>query len=118
LSHNQRRGAGLRFTFPIGLDATGRAVLLYLATVPWPEECRTFLQGHARLLQIVPAWTLRLVFPRPVDRAYDAYRTVVREELETPLQPATIRELTWYFERRRAAADQSAGYRHASPPRP
>ena len=93
-------------TFPIGLEASGRVVVLYLATVPWTEDFRTFLQGHANLLRMVPAWTLRLVFPRPVDRAYDAYQTVIREELETPLQPATIRELKRYFEHRRTAAAQ------------
>ena len=93
-------------TFPIGLDPSGGAVLLYLATVSWTEEFRTFLQGHATLLRMAPTWTLRLVFPRPLDRAYDAYQSVIREEFETPLQPATIRELKWYFERRRTAADQ------------
>lgn len=99
--------AELPGTFPIGLEGSGRVVVLYLATVPWTVDFRTFLQGHANLLRLVPGWTLRLVFPRPVDRAYDAYQTVIREELETPLQPATIRELKWYFEHRRAAVDQA-----------
>jgi hypothetical protein len=72
-------------TYPIGLDPTGHAVLLYLATVPWTEEFRRFLQARAALLRVVPGWTLRLVFPRPVDRAFEAYRAVIREELETPL---------------------------------
>ena len=45
------------------------------------------------------------MFPRPLDRVYDAYQTVIREELETPLHPATISELKWYFEHRRQAAD-------------
>lgn len=48
-----------------------------------------------------------MLFPRPIDRAYEAYETVIREELETPLQPATIRELKRYFERRRDAGDRS-----------
>lgn len=96
-------------TYPIGLEPSGRAVLLYLATVPWTDEFRRFLQGHAALLRAVPAWTLRLAFPRPVDRAYEAYQTVIREELETPLHPATIRELKWYFEHRRKAADERPG---------
>ena len=30
---------------------SGRAVLLYLATVPWTDEFRTFLQGHATLTE-------------------------------------------------------------------
>lgn len=94
---------------PIGVEPSGRAVLLYLATVPWTEDFRRFLQGHAMLVRQVPTWTLRLVFPRPVDHAYEAYQTVIREELETPLHPATIRELKWYFEHRRAAADERPG---------
>ena len=31
----------------------------------------------------MPSWTLRVVFPQPLDRAYDDYQKVVREELET-----------------------------------
>jgi hypothetical protein len=90
---------------PIGVDQSGRAVLLYLASVPWTEEFRRFLQRHVALFQVAPAWTLRLVFPRPIDGSYGAYQTVIREELETPLQPATILELKSYFEHRRAAGD-------------
>jgi hypothetical protein len=44
------------------------------------------------------------VFPRPIDQHYSAYQTVIRQELESPLQPVTIRELKAHFERRRAAA--------------
>jgi hypothetical protein len=86
--------------FPIGVEPDGRAVLLYLATEPWPDGFRSFLQRHARLLRMVPTWTLRLVFPRPVDRAYDGYQMVIREELESPLHSATIGELKCYFEHR------------------
>ena len=92
-------------TFPIGLEPDGRAVLLYLATEPWTDGFRSFLQGHAALLRAAPTWTLRLVFPRPLDRLYDAYQTVIREELESPLHPATISELRWYFEHRQRAAE-------------
>jgi hypothetical protein len=94
------RTLGAPRMFPIGIDPSGRAVLLYLATEPWTDGFRHFLQGHAALLRAVPEWTLRLVFPRPLDRLYDAYQTVIREELETPLHPATIGELKWYFEHR------------------
>jgi hypothetical protein len=100
---------GLRLfpgTYPIGIDPSGRAVLLYVATEPWTDAFRRFLQAHATVLRAVPTWTLRLVFPRPLDHAYGAYQTVIREELETPLHPATIRELKWYFEHRLAAVDE------------
>jgi hypothetical protein len=90
---------------PIGVHASGRAELLYLATVPWTDEFRAFVQGHTALLRALPAWTLRIVFPRPLDRMYHAYQQVVHEELETPLHPFTISELTWYFAHRQPAAD-------------
>lgn len=77
-------------TFPIGLDASGRVVLLYLATVPWTEDFRTFLVGHTALLRVTPTWTLRLVFPQPLHRAFTAYEAVIHEELESPLQVDTI----------------------------
>jgi hypothetical protein len=99
----QNAAAAFPGTFPIGLDSDGRVVLLYLATVPWTDEFRAFLQGHAALLRVAATWTLRLVFPRPVDRAYAAYQTVIREELESPLHSPTISELKWYFEHRRKA---------------
>jgi hypothetical protein len=93
-------------TLPIGLDRDGRAVVLYLATEPLTDDFRSFLQRHAALLRVVPTWTLRLAFPQPLDRAYDAYQTVIREELESPLHAATIGELKWYFEQRREAAER------------
>jgi hypothetical protein len=48
---------------------------------------------------------LRLVFPRPLDRVYDAYQTVIREELESPLHAVTIGELKWYFAHRQQPAE-------------
>ena len=93
-----------RSTFPIGLDSSDSARLLYLATVPWTEAFRRFLQEHANLLRALPVWTLRVVFPRPLDRFFDAYRTVVREELETPMS-APIIELKWYFSHRQKAVE-------------
>lgn len=67
---------GPRFasTFPIGREPDGRIVLVYLVTEVWPERFRRFLEDHVPLLQLAPTWTLRLVFPRPLDNVYDAYR--------------------------------------------
>jgi hypothetical protein len=94
-------------TFPIGIDPSGRVMLLYLATVPWTDDFRTFLVGHVPLLRVTPVWTLRLVFPKPLHRVYADYRVVVREELETPLEPATIYDLKRYFFHRRRGTDLS-----------
>ena len=95
--------AELPGTFPIGVAPDGRAVLIYLATQGWTEAFRTFLQGHVPLLRVAARWTLRVVFPRPLERGYDAYLGVIREELESPLHSATISELRWYFEHREKA---------------
>jgi hypothetical protein len=91
-------------TFPIGVHPTGHVVLLYLATVPWTDEFRTFLAGHLALLAVTPAWTLRLVLPQPLRRVLDAYRKVAHEEL-TPLHAETISELKRHFFHRRRRTD-------------
>jgi hypothetical protein len=106
-------GAGPRFasTFPIGREPDGRIVLVYLVTEVWPERFRRFLQDHVPLLQLAPTWTLRLVFPRPLDRVYDTYQTVIRDELESPIHSGTLHELRRYFEQRRQVAHTPAHQR-------
>ena len=94
-------------TFPIGIDATGQVVVLYLATVPWTDDFRTFLVGHTALLRMASSWTLRIVFPQPLRRVMEAYRAVVHEELESPLQASAIYDLKRYFFHRRRATDLS-----------
>jgi hypothetical protein len=93
-------GARLPGAFPIGIDGEGRAVLLYLVLQPWTDPFRSWFLGHRAWLQQVRQWTIRLVFPRPLDRTYDAYQRVIREELETTLHAVTVTELKWYFEHR------------------
>jgi hypothetical protein len=94
-------------TFPIGIDATGHVVVLYLATVPWTDDFRTFLVGHTPLLRMASSWTLRIVFPQPLRRVMEAYRAVVHEELESPLQAGAIYDLKRYFFHRRRGTDLS-----------
>jgi len=59
--------------FPVGIDAGGRLVLLYVATAPWPDEFRLFVNTYAAFFEGAQKWTLRLAFPPPVDRAYERY---------------------------------------------
>jgi hypothetical protein len=94
-------------TFPIGIGANGRVVVLYLATVPWTDDFRTFLVGHTALLRMTSSWTLRIVFPQSLRRLVDAYQAVIREELESPLQAAAIHDLKRYFFHRRRGTDLS-----------
>jgi len=88
-------------TFPIGVDATGRVVLLYVASAPWTDDFRVFLVGHMALLAVTPRWTVRVVFPQSLQRAKTDYEYAVHEELENPLSPAALNELRWYFFHRR-----------------
>jgi hypothetical protein len=92
-------------TFPIGIDVSGRVVLLFLATAPWTDDFRTFLVGHIALLSVTPSWTLRVVFPRALGRTVAAYEMVVHEEFESPLGADATRELQHYFFHRRRGTD-------------
>jgi integrase len=53
------------------------------------------------LLRVAPAWTVRLAFPHHLEHFYSACQAVIRDELESPLHPATIGELQSFFEHRR-----------------
>jgi hypothetical protein len=112
-------------TLPIGVESDGRTVLVYLATEVSTDTFRRFLQGHAALLRVAPTWTLRIIFPRPLDRVYDAYQTVIHEELESPLHPATISAQVVLQDRDKATREPMhpqdqrfidvGAYRHLSP---
>ena len=84
-------------TFPIGIDATGRVVLVYVATKPWADDFRSFLVGHLPLLAVTPTWTLRIVFARSLQRVVPDFQRAVHEELESRLEAQAINDLKWYF---------------------
>jgi hypothetical protein len=94
-------------TFPIGIDARGHLLLLYLATVPWTDDFRTFLIGHTDLLAATTGWTLRIVFPPALRRTVAAYQTVIHEEFEQPLPAAHLTQLRHHFFHRRRGTDLS-----------
>lgn len=98
------RCSSLSSALAIAVAANGRTVLPYLANEPTTETFRSFLQTHSELLSVAPTWTIRIVFPRPLDHAHEAYHAVIHEELESPLHPVTISELRSYFELRLDAA--------------
>jgi hypothetical protein len=55
---------GVRFfpeALPIGVERSGRVVLLYLVTGPFDSNIRSFLQRHAELLRALAGWTLQLL---------------------------------------------------------
>jgi hypothetical protein len=87
---------------PIGIDASGRAVFLYLVLPTARDDFRAFLGRHAELFRTLPFWTVRLVFPDGIAHAYAGLQAVVRDELESPLLAHTVEELKWYFGQLRA----------------
>jgi hypothetical protein len=93
--------------FPIGIDTTGRAVLIYVATKPWTDDIRLFLVGHVPLFAVTPAWTIRIVFPSPLKRVVFAYQRAVYEELEHRLDAQAVNDLGWYFFHVRRRTDWS-----------
>jgi hypothetical protein len=95
-------------TFPIGIDPAGGVVLVYLATVPWTDDFRTFLIGHTDVLRVASAWTLRIVFPSALRRVVAAYQIVAQEELEQPLSAEQLSQVAHYFFHRRRGTDVHA----------
>src|SRR5262245_11319370 len=82
----RQRSPSNRFAgrFPIGVTADGRPVLVYVATVPWPDEFRVFVDAYAGFFRDCRKWTLLLAFPSPVNVAFERYLTaspVLRDAL-------------------------------------
>lgn len=91
---------------PIGVerDYGPRHVFLFLVTSDVPAAFRMFLFRHADLLGSVRQWTIRLLVPRPFRKAIALYRYAVRDELATPLTPASVDELESVFRHRAGTA--------------
>lgn len=54
---------------PIGVHPSGHVVFVYLHSDPLRDEFRDFLQRRARLLEQLPAWTIRIVVPAHLEGA-------------------------------------------------
>jgi hypothetical protein len=89
---------------PIGIARDGRAVLVYLFTQSGDASLRRFLHCHAPLLRALPKWTLRVLLPKELAEAAESCQAAVRRELASPLRPAVIDELRWYFEQLKDAS--------------
>jgi hypothetical protein len=87
---------------PIGIDLTGRWVIVYLADDAELNPCRAFLQRHADLLAVLPAWTLRFVAPPELETLAARCANLVKEDLASPVRREVIDRLKWYFDQRRA----------------
>lgn len=95
--------------FPIGLDEDGRTHhFLYLLARDAPIDFRRFLERHAELLRLLPAWRVRLVVPGHKCRAIAWYSAAFAEQVASPLRVAIVDELRWYFLARRKGRAEDA----------
>ena len=93
---------------PVGIDAAGRVVLLYLVASVVNDDVRAFLQRHGDLLAALPGWTVRLLFFKRTGALGESFHEAFRAELASPLSPSVLGELRWYFEQCRQAGRSRA----------
>lgn len=59
---------------PIGYEPNCyRHVFIYLALSPSPMDFRVFVLRHLDLFNAIGFWTIRVLFPRSLNRSRDAY---------------------------------------------
>ncbi len=88
---------------PIGRSADRyQHVFLYVARSHAPVDFQVFLLRHQELLSALDFWTVRVLFPRPLAGAMDAFERAAYEVLAQPLRPGVLDELLWYFEHTRS----------------
>jgi hypothetical protein len=102
----------VRHSTPIGLDASGRPVFMYLVRSSELDDFRRFLQRHARLCHALPAWTLRVVAPPLLRPLVSFFQRIVEGEFARPARPIVMEHLRWYFPQRRAITLKSAAIRN------
>jgi hypothetical protein len=79
----------------MGIDGSGRIVLLHLALSSMDGDFRAVLQRYGDLLAALPSWTLRLVFSTAAGYWMDRFQAAFRDELARPIRSSTLDELRW-----------------------
>lgn len=92
---------GARDSLRMAIDPSGRPVFLYVATELPTHNFHRVLQRLLNVVDAVPAWTLRIVMPKPFASLSAVFQSAVKQNLEA-LRPVILRRLTWYFAQRRA----------------
>ena len=63
-------------------------------------DFRLFLLRHSELLRPLFRWTIRVLVAAPFAHAIRVFGHAAREELATPIVPATAEGLQWFFRER------------------
>jgi hypothetical protein len=103
----RERVRGARDPMPIGVELSGRWVFVYVVTGDQIEDFHRYLQQHADLFAVLPAWTVRVVFPSHLQMLGDRYLEVFKLEFARA-QPQLVERLRWYFRQRRAVTVEGA----------
>jgi len=83
---------------PIGYEPDRRRhVFLYLARSASPMDFRVFILRHLDLLNALGFWTIRVLFPKSMGHAIDAYSDAAHELLATPLTLSQRDDLQSFF---------------------
>lgn len=77
-------------------------MVVFVVPVPMSDsEFRAVLQRHAALLQALPGWTVRLVFPRDGAVRTADFEAMARDELTGQLSPRIQDEFAWFCQERK-----------------
>ncbi|MGE3336033.1 MAG: hypothetical protein AB7I36_20540 [Rhodospirillaceae bacterium] len=101
------RARSARDPTPVGVELSGRWVFVYVVTGDQIEDFHRYLQQHADLFAVLPAWTVRVVSPPHLQMLGDRYLEVFTFEL-TRAQPQLVERLRWYFQQRRGVTIEGA----------
>jgi hypothetical protein len=94
---------------PIGYETDRRRhVFLYPARSPSPMDFRVFILRHLELLNALGFWTIRVLFPKSMGHAKDAYSDAAHELLATPLTLSQRDELELFFREPDASAPDTS----------
>jgi hypothetical protein len=94
---------------PIGYEPDRRRhVFLYLARSPSPMDFHVFILRHLELLNALGFWTIRVLLPKSMGHAMDAYSDAAHELLATPLTLSQRDELESFFREPDASAPETS----------
>ncbi|HMC21880.1 MAG: hypothetical protein DMG48_07420 [Acidobacteria bacterium] len=94
---------------PIGYEPDRRRhVFLYLARTQSPMDFRIFILRHLELLNALGFWTIRVLFPRSMGHATNAYSDAAHELLATSLTLSQRDELESFFRQPDAPAPDTS----------
>jgi hypothetical protein len=92
-------------------------VFVYLVMSPDSIGLQRFLSAHRVLFRRLRCWTLRLVFPRFLERVQLRFQAVAESLFAPPLRMAVVDEFKWFCQARRLVEAGAVGRLGTEPER-